>query len=211
MLLATTLLVADRGDHDGAARRHEPSSAAPPTTASTGIPTPTTAPHGSTRPPTSVAQPASSNRPAPPTAPEPEPLLVDGRHPVFLTHVDVDGGTVEFDLLQHLTDAEQDAYEAAHPTDHAGCGCDDQENPIRNDNPRLRRLPVTTDMRVVVQGTTSGDCDGTHTITFAALPGHFSNGDHDYEPDTGHLGFSPFWLTVDHDTVIDIEELSCAS
>jgi hypothetical protein len=211
MLLATTLLMADSGDHDGAARQHEPASAAPPTTASTGIPTPTTARPGSTTPATSVAQPVSSNPPAAPTAPEPEPepVMADGRHPVFLTDVDVDGATVEFDLLQYLTDAEQEAYKAAHPTEHAGCGCDDG-GPIHNDNPRLRRLPVAPDMRVFVQGSTSGTCDGAHTTTFSVLPGYLFNGDHDYEPGTGHLGFSAFWLTMDHDTVVDIEELSCA-
>jgi hypothetical protein len=193
--------------HDGG----EPASAAPPTTAATDIPTPTTAPPGSTTPPTSVAQPVSANPPAAPTAPEPqpapEPLMADGRHPVFLTDVDADGGTVEFDLLQYLTDAEQEAYEAAHPTEYAGCGCDDG-GPIHNDNPRLRRLPIAPDMRVFVGASNPGSC---HTTTFAALPGEFFNGDQDYEPGGGHIGFDAFWLTVDHDTVVVIEELGCAA
>jgi hypothetical protein len=196
--------------HDGG----EPASAAPPPTpAATDAPTPTTTPPGATRRPTSVARPASMNPPAAPTAPEPEqapepePLMADGRHPVFLTDIDPDGGTVEFDLLQYLTDAEQEAYEAAHPTEYAGCGCDDG-GPIHNDNPRLRRLPVAPDTRVFLRGSTMGDC---HTTTLAALPGEFDNGDHDYEPDAGHLGFEAFWLTVDHDTVVDIEELNCES
>ncbi|HEX8803435.1 MAG TPA: hypothetical protein VF743_04560 [Acidimicrobiales bacterium] len=136
--------------------------------------------------------------------------MADGRHPVFLTDVDVDGGTVEFDLLQYLTGAEEEAYRAAHPTDHAGCGCDDG-GPIHNDNPRLRRLPVVPDVRVFVQGSTSGACDGPRTTTFAALPDHFPHGDQDYEPGTGHLGYDAFWLTVDHDTVVGIEALSCGS
>lgn len=209
MLLAATVLVADGGDHDSAARLHDPTSSESSTTSmSIDIPTPSTAPPGSTRPRTSGAQPAFSNPAAAPRA-EPEPLLADGRHPVFLTHIDVDGHTVEFDLLQYLTGAEQEAYEAAHPTEYAGCNCDDG-GPIHNDNPRLRRLPVAADMRVLVQGSTSGSCDGPDTTTFAAFPGYFSNGDHDYEPDTGHLGFNAFWLTVDHDTVVDIEEMSCA-
>jgi hypothetical protein len=112
---------------------------------------------------------------------------------------------------EYLTGAEEEAYEAAHPTDYAGCDCDGNEGPIHNDNPRLRRLPVAADMGVVVQGSTQGSCDGPTTTTFAALPGYFGNGDHDYEPDTGHLGYNAFWLTVDHDTVVDIEELSCAA
>ena len=185
----------------------EPASAAPPTTSP--------APARPTTPPTSVAAPASPTPPAAPTAPEPEPepepLMADGRHPVFLTDVDVDGGTVEFDLLQYLTDAEQEAYKAAHPTHHGGCGCDDDSGPIHNDNPRLRRLPIASDLGVFVQGSTTGICDGAHPTTFAALVSYLSDdGGHDYEPGTGHLGFSAFWLTVDHDTVVDIEEVSCA-
>ena len=126
------------------------------------------------------------------------------------TDIDIDGQTVEVDLLQYLIGADQEAYEAAHPTEYAGCGCDDA-GPIHNDNPRLRRLPVAADLRVFLQGSTSSSCDGSNTTTFAAFPGYFSNGDHDYEPDTGHLGFNAFWLTVDHDTVVDIEEMSCVA
>jgi hypothetical protein len=210
VLLATTVFLADGGDHDSAARVHDPTSSDSSTTSmSIDIPTPSTALRGSTRRPTSGAQLASSNPAAAPRA-EPEALLADGRHPVFLTDIDVDGQTVEFDLLQYLTGAEQEAYEAAHPTEYGGCGCDDA-GPIHNDNPRLRRLPVAADLRVFLQGSSSSSCDGPDTTTFAAFPGYFSNGDHDYEPDTGHLGFNAFWLTVDHDTVVDIEEMSCAA
>ena len=195
VLLATAVLVADGGGgHDSAARHNDPISSE---LAITSIP------------------PTSSTTAAPaavvPAEPEPEPVLSDGRNPVFLTDIDVDGRTVEFDLLQYLTGAEEEAYDAAHPTDYAGCDCDGNEGPIHNDNPRLRRLPVAADMGVVVQGSTQGSCDGPTTTTFAALPGYFVNGDHDYEPDTGHLGYNAFWLTVDHDTVVDIEELSCAA
>jgi hypothetical protein len=210
VLLATTVFLADGGDHDSAARVHDPTSSDSSTTSmSIDVPTPSTALRGSTRRPTSGAQLASSNPAAAPRA-EPEALLADGRHPVFLTDIDVDGQTVEFDLLQYLTGAEQEAYEAAHPTEYGGCGCDDA-GPIHNDNPRLRRLPVAADLRVFLQGSTSSSCDGLSTATFAAFPGYFSNGDHDYEPDSGHLGFNAFWLTVDHDTVVDIEEMSCAA
>ena len=195
----------------------EPASAASPTTASTDIPTPATEPAGSTNPPTGVAQPASANPPATPAPPappappepEPEPVLADGRHPVFLTDIDLDGHTVEFDLLQYLAVAEPEAYRVGHPNGDAGCGCDD-DGPIHNDNPRLRRLPVTSDIHVVVQGSAPGTCDSPHTTTFAALPGYFPNGDHDYQPDTGHLGYNAFWLTVDHDTVTNLEEMPCA-
>lgn len=58
-----------------------------------------------------------------------------------------------------------------------------------------------------VQGSTPGTCDRPHTTTFAALPGYFPNGD----PDTGHLGYNAFWLTVDHDTVTNLEEMTCAA
>jgi hypothetical protein len=199
-----------------AARRGggEPADIAAPAAPAAPAAAPGSASSGETAPSTSVAQPASSNPPATPAPlpeqePEPEPVMADGRHPVFLTDVDVDGGTVEFDLLQYLTEAEQAAYRAAHPTGEGGCGCD-EGGPIRNDNPRLRRLPVAPNLRVLVQGSSSGTCDGPRTLGVADLPGHFLNGDRDYEPDGGHLGFNAFWLTVDHDTVVGLEEMSCA-
>jgi hypothetical protein len=192
-------------DHGG-----EPASAAPPTTAATDVPTPTTAPTGSTTPPTGVARPVSSTPPVVPTAPEPapaEPVMADGRHPVFLTDIDVDGGTVEFDLLQHLTGAEEEVYEAAHPNEYADAG-DYDHSPLHNDNPRLRRLPVANNARVFVQTMTAG-CDGPHAIAFAALPAYFNNVN-SYETSSGHLGARSFWLTVNNDTVTDIEEMQCA-
>jgi hypothetical protein len=192
----------------------EPASAAArPTTATTGVPTPTTTPP-TTTPPPSTTTPAPTTSPAPsaPAAPEPDPapILADGRHPVFLTDIDVEGGTVEFDLVQILTPAEQEAYEADHPTEHAGCGCDDG-GPLHDDNPRLRRLPIATDVRVFAQGTTPATCEGQPPLaTFAALPGYLSDGDRDYAPGTGHLGSTTWWLTVAHDTVVEMEEMPCA-
>jgi hypothetical protein len=199
----------------------EPASAAPPVPAVTDDPTPNTEPArepaGPHMPPTSVATPASPTPAAAPAAPErepePEPVMADGRHPVFLTDLDVDGGTVEFDLLQYLTGAEEEAYQDAHPhpTHPGGCGCDDHSGPLHNDNPRLRRLPIASDLPVLVQGSTTGMCDGAHPTTFDALISYLTDdGGHDYEPGTGHLGSSAFWLTVDHDTVTDIEEVGCA-
>src|SRR5262245_9640967 len=117
VLLATIVFLADGGDHDSAARLHDPTSSDSSTTSvSIDVPTPSTAQPGATRPRTNGAQRVSSNPAAAPRA-EPEPLLADGRHPVFLTDIDVDRQTVEFDLVQYLTGAEQEAYEAAHPTD----------------------------------------------------------------------------------------------
>jgi hypothetical protein len=134
---------------------------------------------------------------------DPEPVLADGRHPVYLTDVDVTGGTVEFDLLQYLTGDAAEAYEAAHPDEY-----DDEydHSPLHNDNPRLRRLPVASDALIVVQGTTAEVGGEAHTIAFADLLSYFG----DAERHDGHLGYQAFWLGVHDGTVETIEELQPA-
>jgi hypothetical protein len=174
---------------------------------------------GSAAPPTSVASPASSTPAAgdPSTAPaqranpaaatpQPStspPVLQDGRHPVYLTDIDVPGSTVEFDLLQYLaTNEEREAYEHSHPHD----GEDYSESPFRNDNPRLRRLPVMPDLAVLVQQTGPEGCDGEHMMDFAAFSENLRGRSHEI----GHLGTNPFWLVVHDGTVIGLHELPCA-
>lgn len=143
-------------------------------------------------------------RPAP--RPAPLPVLPDGRHPAYLTDVGVAGATVEFDLLRYLaTDEEREAYEAAHPSEYGGDG--DGESPFRNDNSRLRRLPVAPDLWAVVQQSGAVGCDGPHTLDFAALAANLRARD----PGIGRpLGSNPFWLTVRHGTVVALDEQPCA-
>jgi hypothetical protein len=135
----------------------------------------------------------------PPTSVSAEPVLEDGRHPVYLTGIDVAGRSVEFDLIQFLTGDEAiAAWDEAHPDDAGG---PPNDYSIINDNPRLRRLPVADDVAVTVL-----DWDGgfqPFVVAFADLPAQLAG-----RPilDQGGIGVNPFWLTVDDDTVTAIEE-----
>jgi hypothetical protein len=135
----------------------------------------------------------------PPTSVSTERVLEDGRHPAYLTGIDVAGRSVEFDLIQFLTgDEATAAYDEAHPDDPGG---PPNDYFIINDNPRLRRLPVADDVVVTVL-----DWDGgfqPFVVAFADLPAELAG-----RPvlDGGGLGVNPFWLTVDDDTVTAIEE-----
>jgi hypothetical protein len=177
-------------------------SAASPTTASEDLPAATTAPPIPTTEAVPVA-PAVVVAAADP-APVPEPVLGDGRHPVYLTEVDVAGATVEFDLLQYLVGADAEAYEAAHPSEYVP-GDDYSESPFHNDNPRLRRLAFSQEAAVLLQGESVGcGINGSRRIGFAELPDHLDS------PIPGRLGLSVFWLTVQDGNVIYIEETQCA-
>jgi hypothetical protein len=136
---------------------------------------------------------------APPTSPSGEPVLEDGRHPVYLTDIDTAAQTVEFDLIQFLTgDEATAAYIEDHPDDPGGPPNDYY---IVNDNPRLRRLSVAENVQVTVL-----DWEGgfkPQVIAFADLPAQLAA---DLVPDDDRIWPSPFWLTVNDDTVTAIEE-----
>ena len=198
--LALTLLgVAlwpDEPAPDPAATHH---AAAPATTAA---PAPTTAPAPAS-PPTSAPRAVAAAAPATLHPAKPKAVLPDGRHPVFLTDIDAAGSTVQFDLVQYLaTDAERERYEAAHPTPPGEESEGYDEGPIRNDNPRLRRMPVAPGAVATVQSTLRGQCAGAPaTLGFAALAetvrarDDFGNG---------------FWLTVRNGAVVALDEMPCA-
>jgi hypothetical protein len=137
--------------------------------------------------------------PAPTSAPTPTeaPVLVDGRHPVFLTGLDAGGRTVEFDLIQWLTgEAAREAYTAAHPDDP---GYPPNDYFIVNDNPRLRVLPVAGDVTVTVLEHGFEPM----AIAFEELPAFVAD---DLVPGDASLWHNPFWLTVRDGTITDIDE-----
>jgi hypothetical protein len=177
-------------DHGGSAS--VPPSVAPPTSAA----------------PTGGGLAAAPGRHADPAAPvaapsTPLPVLEDGRHPVYLTDIDVPGSTVEFDLLQALaTDAEREAYASSHAHD----GDPSHGSPFRNENPRLRRLPVMPDIAVAVQQSGREGCDGRQLMDYATFAGNIRARSYDI----GHMGTNPFWLTVHGGTVLALEEMPCA-
>jgi hypothetical protein len=136
---------------------------------------------------------------APPTSPSVEPVLEDGRHPVYLTDIDTAARTVEFDLIQFLTgDEATAAYTEDHPDDPGGPPNDYY---VVNDNPRLRRLSVAENVQVTVL-----DWEGgfePEVIAFADLPAQLAA---DLVPDDDRIWPSPFWLSVNDDTITAIEE-----
>jgi hypothetical protein len=166
--------------------------------------TTSTAPPASSRSSTAdtdAAVPAPSPTPtvAPTTSPPAEPVLEDGRHPVYLTAIDVAGGRVEFDLIQFLTGDEAiAAYGEDYPDDPGGPPNDYY---IINDNPRLRRLPVTGDVKVTVLDWNGGF--QPMVIAFADLPTELAAGPIPYDD---RLAAMPVWLTVHDDTITAIQE-----
>ena len=73
--------------------------------------------------------------------------LEDGRHPAFITALDVDGGTVEVDVIQFLTGEEA---RAAYEQETGDPGGPPNDYYIKNENARLRTLPLDADVQVTI-------------------------------------------------------------
>jgi hypothetical protein len=131
---------------------------------------------------------AATTPPAPTVAATPE--LDDGRSPVLLTTVDVAGRKVTFDLIELYLgfDAEKEWRK-----DHPGA----TEVPplnghyMRNNNPRLRTLPVSADVIVKVA---ESDPSNPRLLPYADLPKFVAD------------GHRTFWLTVKGGTITLMEE-----
>jgi hypothetical protein len=151
-------------------------------------------------PPTSLndllrmtAAPLGTPTPSPSAAATPDGTLTNGKHPGYLTGVDVSNRTVTVDVVQFFTgDAatnaarEDGAAEVPPPNDYW----------IRNANPLLRTLPVSADATITVNvlaGETSGDSAKDVPVTLQQLAGY-------------HLANHLFWVTVDGGTITKIAE-----
>jgi hypothetical protein len=161
----------------------------------------TEAPSATETPPTVAPAPAPA-----PVVPAPGPtddgavLLEDGRHAAMITGLDVDGRAVEVDVVQFLMgDEATAAYREDHPDDPTGSP--DNDYYIVNDNPRLRTLPVADDVVVTVVSTSTSAND-PHRIAFEDLPGYVAT----YEGAGGQLWYNPFWLTVEDDRIVALDE-----
>jgi len=102
----------------------------------------------------SVTSPSPSVTPKPSSTPSPTPdptALADGTYPTFVRAVDLDGATVEVDVLQVFVGAE--AHQAA--IEDGVSWNDVRYNPvyIRNENPLLRTLPVAQGAHIKLLGT----------------------------------------------------------
>jgi hypothetical protein len=130
------------------------------------------------------------------------PVLADGRHPTYLTGLDVARRTVTFDLIQFLTGADAERIWAqTHP--------DEPEGPpndylIVNNNLRLRVLPVADQAHVTVVDTGGAGGIVNVQISLDDLPRHLAG----QKPETvdNRLSYAPYWLTVSNGLVVRIEE-----
>ena len=122
-------------------------------------------------------------------------VLDDGRHTAYLTAIDVPARTITFDVIQFLTgEAADEAFHQDHPEIEGGVPNDHY---IRNENTRLRTLPVP--VRVVWLG----EGAQLESISFEELPAYVAA---DPEPGDQYLWHDPFWLTVHGDRVESIVE-----
>lgn len=177
ILLALALPATTCGDGETAA----PSPTPTPTTI-TGSPSP---------------DPSSTESPSP----TPSPELEDGRHFGCIESVDIRTlpGTMVFDLAIFLTGDE--ANQAA--AEHGGETPVPNDYYIVNDNPRLRTLVASRDVRILL-------LDWKHCCDrfFPADPGRFQDflALNEYPPGNYRGKFSPYWLTVRDGVVTAIEE-----
>jgi hypothetical protein len=143
-------------------------------------------------PTTAAGGGATSTTEPPNTSPSPvAPILPDGRSPVILKSVDVTNRTVTFDLIElYLGTQAAVEWKKDHPGDPNVPPLNGHY--IRNNNTKLRTLPVSADV-VVKTLDPYGDPDPTATIAFEALPTYKS-----------YHGI--FWITVVGGTVTMFEE-----
>lgn len=183
-------------DGDGERDGDAPDEPAP--TTATSAPASTEPEEPGTSAPSSTTATATT---APDTTEPSGTDLEDGRHAVYLVEVDVQGRTVEFDVIQFLGGQEaEDAYYRENPD--APPGGPPNDFYIVNENPRLRRLPVTGDVEVTVL-----DWENSYaprSIPFDGLASHVDNSPVPREDDgTWPI---PVWLTVDDGRITEVEE-----
>jgi pyruvate/2-oxoglutarate dehydrogenase complex dihydrolipoamide acyltransferase (E2) component len=96
-----------------------------------------------------AGQPAKAAPAAPATAGQPV-ILADGRHDAFVRKVDSGRGTIVLDVVQVFHD--QAAVEAAVEDGKPRADAQYLQAYVRNQNPRLRTLPLASGVRVNLLG-----------------------------------------------------------
>jgi hypothetical protein len=100
--------------------------------------------------------PAPAPAPAPTPAPAPKPpvlrvpVLADGRYDAYITRVDADHRRLVVDLVQVFHD--QAAVDAAVADGQSRATAQVLSTYVRNQNPRLRTLPLASDARLDLRG-----------------------------------------------------------
>jgi hypothetical protein len=104
--------------------------------------------------PAAVTEPSPTiapTQPSPSAEPAPDPnTLADGLYAAFVRAVDVEGATITVDVLQVFVGAEQHQAAIEDGVDWRNVMYDPVY--IRNENPLLRTLPVSREVRIVLFG-----------------------------------------------------------
>lgn len=133
----------------------------------------------------------------PSASPAPEPVIEDGKHFVFVKKGKVgDPDTLTFDLAILLSgeEAEQAAAEAGDevpvPNDYY----------VVNDNPKLRTVALAPEAKILLLKW-SQCCDVLESVDFATFAGYLTDPTDDF-----HGTLSPYWLRVQGDQIVKIQE-----
>jgi hypothetical protein len=147
LLVAAALLAGAAGVTVALANRPEPTPAAQPTGTTVAQAAAAASP-AQGQP--AKAEPASGvATPAPTTAAQPV-VLADGRHDAFVRKVDTGRGTIVLDVVQVFHD--EAAVEAAVEDGKSRADAQYLDVYVRNQNSRLRTLPLASDVRVNLLG-----------------------------------------------------------
>jgi hypothetical protein len=132
------------------------------------------------------------------------PALDDGRHFGFISAVDLDARTVTFDLAQWLSGEEANAAAEADGAIEPGEGVPNDYY-IVNDNPRLRVVPLSFDVGVLLV-----DWPNCCESVGATLDDVVAAIDADGEITAAGFRYYPgetgYWLTIDGGEIVSIEE-----
>jgi hypothetical protein len=121
-----------------------------------------------------VDRPQLPVEPTPPVyRPAPRPVLADGRYPSYIRTVDSHRNQLVVDLVQVFQG--QAARDAAIADGMASDKAQYLGVYVRNQNPRLRTLPLARDLRLDLRG---GDCEAprNHQLTKLATDARSMNG-----------------------------------
>jgi hypothetical protein len=106
-----------------------------------------------------ASKPAKKAKESKPAA----PVLADGTYPTYVTKVDVDGATITVDVIQVFQD--EAAVKAALEDGVQDVVAEGLYIYVRNENPRLRTLPVASDVHIEFLGTCESPGDRDAALT----------------------------------------------
>jgi hypothetical protein len=135
------------------------------------------------------------------TSPSTSAALEDGRHFGYVRSVDPNAGTIEFDLAYFLSGKEaNDAYHAA-----GGTGPVPNDHFVVNDNPMLRTLTLSPDLRLRLLDW-NHCCETFFDGDLSLFAQAIEQQDDVTDGDLIYRGKSSWWVTVKDGVVTQIEE-----